>query len=370
MKKVKAVFLEKIYPKDEEDDDYKIVKYMVTEDPSGSDVPYKIKVKGYGIPEHYGAEFILELSGKEENEFGVTYTAKDFTVDIPKTLLGMKFALVKAAKVFQEDKFNHLYEKYGERLVFNLIFDDKILKDSNITDANINAIKDFRAFVTLSFTKSIFTAYGLSLDIIKPLYEKHREGLIRILKTDPHMLAVDSVVPFNLAESLVKKYNLKKDTKNRFLSVGLEVLRRNEQGGNFIKISGGSCIEYNKAVSTFVKIADVDNINVKKCAYDVFAKLQKMNRVVAYMHKNRVYLYSSDCFKAEVTLSQNIKKFLSEGKINIRSLEKMIQKKEKDNGFTLAPEQKKAVMEGLTNKITVITGGPGTGKSATSSTIK
>lgn len=362
MENVKAVFLEKIYPKDEEDDDYKIVKYMVTEDPSGSDVPYEIKVKGYGIPEHYGAEFILELNNKEENEFGVTYTATNFTVDVPKTELGMKFALVKAAKVFREDKFNYFYGKYKERLVFNLIFDDKILKDPNITDVNIKAIRDFKAFVTLSFVKSIFTAYGLNLDIVKSLYTEYKEELIKILKTDPHMLVMKKVVPFNLAEGLVKKYNLKKNTKNRFLAIGLEVLRRNEQGGNFIKISGGSCIEYNKAVNAFVKIADIENIDTKKHAYNVFTELQKRNLVVPYMHKDKVYLYNADCFKSEVTLSDNIKKFLSEGKINIRSLDKMIQKKEKDNGFTLAPEQRKAVMEGLTNKITVITGGPGTGK--------
>ena len=47
-----------------------------------------------------------------------------------------------------------------------------------------------------------------------------------------------------------------------------------------------------------------------------------------------------------------------------------IEKYEKINKIQLAPNQKKAVIESINNGVCIITGGPGTGKSATRFCVK
>lgn len=372
MKVIKGIFLEKIFPKtDEDDDDFKIVKYLVTSDPSGLEVPYQISVKGYGLPESLGIESTLYLKSKEESKYGDTFICDKVIIDIPKTKIGMEITLTKTSKIISLDKFNKLYNQYKERTLYDLITDGPAYKDKLITQTNKEALEDFKNFLTNSFVRAIVFKAGLSEEVANGIVDSYKDKSIFILKTNPHALVLKKAISFSTAEELIKNYNASRKTLERFLSVGLESIRRAEKGGKFIKVSGASCIEYNHALKVAIEILDIaDNDAIKKKMSDVFIKLQELKLISPYIHGKKVYLYLADGFKAEVDLAENINKFIKQGNINIKNIDRMIENQENKNGFKLAPEQRKAVTAALTHKIAVITGGPGTGKSATSSTIK
>lgn len=364
MKIIKAVFLEKIYPKtQDEDDDFKIIKYMVTFEDKELEEPYEIIVKGFGIPEHKGVESTLFLDKKNTDEHGTSYNCKEFIVDIPKTKFAMKDLLVSKSRVFQKEKFEYMYKKYEDKLLFSLIFFLEAYKDEKMSEQNKMAIQDFRQYIFISFAKAILIGCGsLNVDP-KAIVDKYGADTIKVFKLDPHKLVLDRYISFTTAENLLRHYGASKKTKNRFLSAGLEVIKRTEQGGRYVRISGNSCIKYGDAVDLFVRIIDLgDKKSIRSMSAKVFKELQEREKITAYEKDGEIYLYSHDGFCAETQLADNIKRFLSEGRTPIKSIYKMIQKKEVEYGFTLAKKQKEAIVEGLTNKITVITGGPGSGK--------
>lgn len=356
---LKAIFKQKLFPKgnNEEDDDYKIIKYEVTEgykSPSGSS---EIVVKGNALPEHYGVEIVFSLV--QDNASENSFFCNNFIIDIPKTEKAIRQVLTKDCNVFKEEKYNLLYSIYKERLLFDLITSGPAYNDKSLNMQNKEAIKDLQKLVINSFVQSVLTKYGITNIDSSDLYNKYNIQVLQIIKSDPHVLVLDNFIGFKNAEDLIKSYNASKKTKSRLLSIGIEVIKQNEKSGN-------SCIAYKDAIKNMIFLLDFaqKNKNYEFIAQKTFSLLQNDGKIRVYQKDKELYIYSSYAWKAETTLSHNIFKFSSyKGKV-IKNIERMIDSKEVEFGFKLAPEQREAVRKALVNKITIITGGPGTGKTS------
>lgn len=81
--------------------------------------------------------------------------------------------------------------------------------------------------------------------------------------------------------------------------------------------------------------------------------------------KNLDLVYLDTMYQAEAGLAEKIRAMvnLSTPEINQEAIGELIVEMAKKANITLAPEQEHAILEGLKNKISIVTGGPGTGKS-------
>ena len=73
-------------------------------------------------------------------------------------------------------------------------------------------------------------------------------------------------------------------------------------------------------------------------------------------------MYSKTMYEAEVTLARNMRTLATQKPIKVDGLEKIIENIQQEFGVAYAEKQKEAIRTAITNHLTIVTGGPGTGK--------
>ena len=370
---VRCIFERLIYPKSKnDDDDFRIVEYRVVNSSNELFTNNSLFIaKGNFLPLDNGVEVVL-TGEKISDKYGDSFTVKTFKVEIPKTEIGMRSVLTQKPRVISEKKYNDLYSVFKDKLLDNIVKNNGVFKnEKSITKENIQAFQSKIVPKLLkSFAYNNLSMFEVPQNSVDDLVAKRGKMVIEDITVHPHVLSINHLINYTQAEILRNKYNGSKNEATRLLSGILEIVRQAEEGGRFfIKSSGHTCCEINEFIKKVKNLLEIEDSNIiNKCinkAIDL--KLLKLYVDDATQH---VFVYGEQAYLAETGISNNIKKFLLQRRTNIQNLESMIGREEVRNNFALAPEQKKAVEEGLQNKIVVITGGPGTGKSATSSTIK
>ena len=101
-------------------------------------------------------------------------------------------------------------------------------------------------------------------------------------------------------------------------------------------------------------------------AENALVKLLSDHELVCMKRSNYDAIFLPVLYHAETVCAMCIKELMADGeKEKIKNPEKEIENTEKETGITLAEKQKEAVLSALNNGVTVITGGPGTGKTTT-----
>lgn len=185
------------------------------------------------------------------------------------------------------------------------------------------------------------------------IYKTYGEKSIEIISENPYILAKDiHGIGFISADKVAESLGIEKKS-----------LIRAEAGINYILLeatSDGHCgLPTDTLIENTIKLLEVDKDIV----------IEAINKEIAQGTLSRDYLESVECIflASYYVYEQNIASFLLElmkGNISWEfiNIENAINWVEKKLNINLATTQKIAVEQALTNKVTVITGGPGTGK--------
>ncbi len=101
-------------------------------------------------------------------------------------------------------------------------------------------------------------------------------------------------------------------------------------------------------------------------AENALVKLLCDRELISMKIKDNDAIFLPVLYSAEMTVASCIKELMADSiKEKIKNPEKEIEKLEIENGITLAEKQREAALSALNSGVTVITGGPGTGKTTT-----
>ena len=136
------------------------------------------------------------------------------------------------------------------------------------------------------------------------------------------------------------------------------MLKEAENGGNLFKNAGNLCIPKAMLVVKCIELLETREITERM----VVARCRELlNRNEITLYQNQAYRYSTA--KAEEQVAMRVRERIRQGDTHIHAdLDTEIARIERKLGVTLASEQKKAVKTCLCSPISIITGGPGTGK--------
>lgn len=136
------------------------------------------------------------------------------------------------------------------------------------------------------------------------------------------------------------------------------MLKEAENGGNLFKNAGNLCIPKAMLVVKCIELLETREITERM----VVARCRELlNRNEITLYQNQAYRYSTA--KAEEQVAMRVRERIRQGDTHIHAnLDAEIARIERKLGVTLASEQKKAVKTCLCSPISIITGGPGTGK--------
>lgn len=120
---------------------------------------------------------------------------------------------------------------------------------------------------------------------------------------------------------------------------------------------GHTCTDRSTLIESSMKVLEVE----KDIIENGFVALSMAEKIVIEQREDDEYIYRRSVYYAEKNISDDILK-KTEKKTNKSSYEKLIEKISQKQSIVLSEKQKEAVELCLTSNVSVITGGPGTGK--------
>lgn len=208
---------------------------------------------------------------------------------------------------------------------------------------------------------SFLIGHGINPSMAKKLYKVYKEDCIPILKENPYKLldGFGDTVSFKLVDEIGLKVGIHKKDPKRLKAGIIEVLKDEMSSGHtFLPL-----VELLNKVEKFLSIPDSSR--------EVFAELKEMRNdtlVIDKKTREDIRVSLSWVRKAETYCEEALENCLNTGEPvantedKVENIRKLIQEFEQSTSLSLSDEQREAILTVFTNKVSIITGNPGTGK--------
>ena len=201
---------------------------------------------------------------------------------------------------------------------------------------------------------------GVGMAMATKVYQQYGDQAVEVVTTNPYQLALDiHGLGFLTADRLAGRLNLDPLTPARLAAGLLHLL--DTMGGE-----GHVYVPEEVLLSRTEELLQVPRPPLLGALED----LARAGRVVLPELPGGRGVYKKPAWVAETGVAQSLGRLLTAGGSHPPlHLEDLIMRVQQQRGLTLAPEQTKAVAAALMDKVLVITGGPGTGKTTIVSCI-
>jgi exodeoxyribonuclease V alpha subunit len=201
---------------------------------------------------------------------------------------------------------------------------------------------------------------GVGMAMATKIYQQYGAGAVEVVTTNPYQLALDiHGLGFITADRLAGRLNLDPLTPAR-LAAGLLHLLDTMAGEGHVYVPEEVLLSRTEALLQVPRPPLLGTLE----------DLARAGRVVLAELPAGRGVYKRPAWVAETGVAQSLGRLLSAGGSHPPlHLEDLISQVQQQRGLTLAPEQVAAVAAALTDKVLVITGGPGTGKTTIVSCI-
>ena len=198
---------------------------------------------------------------------------------------------------------------------------------------------------------------GFSTASITKIYRQYKQDAVTTIKDNPYALCSVSGISFNMADSLREGFKIPLASPTRLLAAEIEVVKKNFFCGK-VGITMESLVKGTAALSgindeKLIKSDIIGNIKQGSLSY----------RKLLIDGNIKQYIYTEKIKSSEEKLAKLIAGKLAHGKDDSKKALGYLSKH--DSGIELDASQKGAVLNAFSSKISIITGGPGTGKTTT-----
>ena len=263
--------------------------------------------------------------------------------------IGPKLA-ARVVKLFGDDTFR-IIEEEPERLAE--VKGISLNKAMEISDQIVGA-KDIRnAMIFLD-------RFGLHGNKAIKIYNRFGNDIYNVIQSNPYKLADEVAgIGFKTADEIASQVGIKVDSEFRIKGGIMYVLT---QGASY----GHTYLPIEKLVDMSVDLLKVDQESVE--AQIMNLAMEKKLIIKRDVDGNR-QIYSRTFYRMEEAIAGMLKELNLTYKVDKADLEKVIRRIEKDGDFQLDELQKDAVIAAMEKGLFVLTGGPGTGKTTTITTM-
>lgn len=292
---------------------------------------------------------LLEGEFVKHEKYGMQFKVNNYEYLMPSTnddiIEFLKSKFVKGCGKKTAEKIVLIYGDKSIETIKNDIhsldvIDIPIIKKQQIYDSLINYSKSSDLIIKL---KNL----GFSIEEAGKIYNKYKDRLQDILDNNIYLL--NEVIDFKRIDNIfLNNYNDKYD-KRRIKACIIETMK-------FISINKGDI---------YYHIGDVYNIlnklfNLSLDYENYLDYINELEKEFLIVNDND-NLYLQNNYEDEINISSYLKK-ISNNKNKVIDYEKEINDLEKKLDITYNDDQKRAIITSLNSNITIISGGPGTGK--------
>ncbi|MGW6775528.1 SF1B family DNA helicase RecD2 [Streptomyces sp. NPDC055037] len=315
----------------------------------------------------------LRMEGRwgSHPQYGKQFTVENYTTILPATIQGIRrylgSGLIKGiGPVFADRIVEHfgldtldIIEQQPKRLVEVPGLGPKRTKRIAAAWEEQKAIKEVMVFLQ---------GVGVSTSIAVRIYKKYADASISVVRNEPYRLAADVWgIGFLTADRIAQAVGIPHDSPER-VKAGLQyaLSQSTDQGHCFLPEE--------RLIADAVKLLQVDTGLVIECLAELAAEDEGVVRERVPGpdggEEEVTAVYLVPFHRAELSLSAQLLRLLRTGEDRMPAFQDVAWDRALTwlagrTGAELAPEQQQAVRLALTEKVAVLTGGPGCGKSFT-----
>lgn len=337
---------------------YMIALYRPCEkilDTSGNRVT-QVKAVGYCLPTADNLRYEIQGHWSKNPKHGVQYEVESYEeVIVPSKEGIMAYLSSGQIKGIGPKMAERIFDAFGLNTLNVLDHEpEKLLTISGISKTKLKKICDsYLANRGARDVVAFLAPHGITPNRAVQLYREYGNETMEIVKNHPYRLCEIAGIGFRSADQIAMNMGFAKVSAER-VDEGLMFTLTEAEG------KGHLCMEKKDFVKTAMKILDTPELTIDMVANRA-ARLVSAGRLSCY----KGYVYRARTAETEQQLAERIHVVQrSSPYARFSSLDQEINREEQKLGIRLDPEQRTAITTALQSPISVITGGPGTGKTS------
>lgn len=316
-----------------------------------------------------------------ETKYGKQFRLESSIVTLPSNVKGIKEFMVKRLPHIGEKMAELIFDKYGVNSLSVIRKDPNALKGfKGISDKRAEQIfTTIQKFAAMEALADFLFAHGVvNFQYVVAIYDKLKDTAIDQLTANPYLLCEEigaSMLP--IADQLAYSVGKPAHSEQRYQSLIMLCL-------DALCLSGGhTCITYSELAHKMSQVLNNSPVYQKNedriLCYSLFNDslvtlntLKQIDMVKSKVYGNTIIPHRFYIAEKSAAKDLNYLRYRWDqvyAKAKPEQIDGVISSFEEEYKISLDPLQKQAVHYALSNRVSIITGGPGTGKTTTINTI-
>lgn len=304
----------------------------------------------------------LKLVGnfKHNGKYGMQFQVDSYESIAPKTRNGiiryLSSGLIKGVGPATAEA---IVKKFKENTLEVIEFNpEKLVEVRGISQKKAKLISESLVEVKDMQNAMVFLqGYNITTTIALKIYEIYKNSTIDVVKTNPYRLVEDvNGIGFLKADKIAQSMGIAVDSPFRIRAGVLHIL--NEASDK----NGHTYMLKPQLVEGVNKLLALENIDVSKISEDIFDVLQKENLVKVFWEDKHEIIMLTKMYNAEKYVASKLAILNNSNIETDLNLDNEITFFENQKHLKLHQDQKNAIKMAINSGVSVITGGPGTGK--------
>ena len=293
----------------------------------------------------------------EHKKYGRQFKVETFEKLMPQTVGALEKYLANGnIKGVGEALAKRIVNQFGEETI-------QVFKTEPQRLAEVKGISKAKAIeIAESFLENwevwqivgFLERFGIGAEFAKKVYELLGINAIEQIEKDPYILIdIARGVDFKQIDKMALDLGIGYDNEKRIRSGIKYALIRATYNGH-------ACVIKENLIQFAISLLDVTTENVE----DGLIELRANDEIVIEeREKNDTWIYLSNFYHTEQEIAVRIKRLQEASNVKkIKNIETYLKKLEANSNIELSEKQKEAIELVNDNNVTIITGGPGTGK--------
>lgn len=300
------------------------------------------------------------------HQYGNQFQFTQAEVVLPSTTEGAVRYLSSLARGVGPSKAQKIVESLGGEKALDVILEEpeKLYKldflKQEQADEIVTALMENTHLTELS---ALISGQGVGPGTVAKIFAQYGKDAVKIIQENPYVIADDVFgLGFKKTDVIARRLGVPLNSQYRIQAAYTYMLQEATNDGHVY-------LSPNETIPRLEALLGKGIVSFKEIG-EACRALQDKGRVVREpIDDKKSAVYYSDLFRAEVELADKIRRMLQEELPAWTGIEDRITAQENNMKIEYAPEQRMAVATALQNPLSVITGGPGTGKSTVTKAI-
>lgn len=346
---IKGIFIQDIYSNPT--NGYTVGLLRIKESDIPEEVNKVVTFTGTFNELKYKTTYKMEGNFVEHNKYGHQFLVDSYELVLPTEEEEIIDFLSSDIFPIGESTAKKIVDKLGTDTL-NKILEDKncLLGIPRLPEKKVDKIYEILLdYQSTSYIVLELSKLGFSTKNAITLLKKYSMNTMDIIDNNIYDVRDDIEISFDELDKIARNKGYELNDERRLEALTINMM-------NVLTFNNGDTYLYFDEMYEYMK-KHTDNIEEDTFEY-ILLKLSKQSKI--FIDKNKYYLYEH--YEAETYITNRLAKLNDMPRRKLPKLETKIKVLEDTNNIVYDPSQKEAITKALNNNLTIITGGPGTGK--------